>query len=245
MLADVRGSDYIHLTNRHEISIVMKKIVATLSALCFLPLGYAGNTGSFVPSINPFVSLQGAYNWHSIVGLPINNVPPHHTNQPWGGRAAFGITINRTQHISLSNEVGWSYYGKTTINAPERYINISTMNGVDLLVGILYRQNKAEWFAKAGALLQNLYTDHSSLNIRNKIDHTKITLTLKNKETQILPEIMVGGMYKINNHIGVSLAYMQAFGSTYVVQISGDGTINKNVQNPTVHAVLFGLRYTI
>ena len=223
----------------------MKKIITAVFMSTIVSTFYASDTGTFTSSLKPFISLEGAYNWRSIDGALIRDTSPIHTNQPWGGRAALGVAISLTKNVGLTNEFGWNYFGKTTINEPKRYINISTLDGVDLLVGILYKWNKTEWFVKGGGLAQNIHTNHTTLNYtvhdREITPYTK----LKNTETQMMPEIKIGGIYNINKHLGISLSCMQAFGSTFVVSISADGTINKNFRNPTSKAILAGLRYTI
>ena len=224
----------------------MNKIILFLPALILLSTSYAGNdAGTFKSHLKPFVGLEGSYNKSAINGEIINNNAPNRNNQPWGGRAAVGTTITLSKNISFSNEVGWSYFGKTTISDPKRYINTNTINGVDLLLGLIYKWNKTALIAKTGGLVENQYITHSTFNYSVNGKQISASSTLKNTKIQLLPVFKIGGIYNINEHLGVSLAYMQTFGSKFIVKINGDGTINQNYRNPTTQAALLGLCYTI
>ncbi len=217
----------------------------TLS-ICLIPVGQAGTVGdaqTHTAGITPFVGIEGSYNWVDYKKGSIADSESNLNNEPWGGRVSAGFTVPYSERISFSNEIAWGYYGEQT--KTDKSNNFSSNNklyGFDLLVGINYRYYQTDWFIKAGALALNRSTNRSVSN-----DTVDINLALS--KTEVLPEIKVGGLYEVTDHVGVSLAYMHAFGAqheltTYASE-STPLTIHGNIRNPSIDAILLGLRYTI
>jgi len=233
----------------------MKKYVA-ISGLIFLLVSsaYAGGMEPVArsPILYTFVGAEGGYTWNDINGIKINTLDS-------GGDSYFdaGVTSSRNaggsarvyaglmrliyrDALYFSGEVGWGYYGKTTLtlhyitdNPNSSNLNGSTLtdtfNGFDALIGLVYNQPRYDLFLKAGALLQNsnlnghLIVNQPPNPNNNSFSYTNVGVKLTLPQT--LPEIKVGGAYHVNENISVSATYAHAFG--YATQVNV-GALNCN-----------------
>lgn len=234
----------------------MKKIaIITIMALTHLSTGHAGSMEnvSVQPFSVPYASVEGSCTWSQIDGLTLNMNPPGMHKQLFGGRLAAGIVRSYSSHLRLNAEFGGGYYGSTKVVIPASgWRNQHTIDGYDLLFGALYKVNSFDLFGQIGAMVQNNRSNRDQ-NYAMEIPGGLVSglTTSKYSYTQVLPEIKLGGIYSINNNWGISLAYMHAFGSSMegkialyatpsVVTINGE----KDIQNPTLNAVMLGLRYS-
>lgn len=246
----------------------MKKIF-TITSICALSWqAHAGMMGDVTKDaassrFTPFISGEAAATWHTIQASTVFGSSPSLSKQHWGGRGAVGLTRQYSLHWSASVEAGWGYYGHVTSNqsgsttdgrASTSGTTNSDLYGFDLLAGILYQVNQYDLFFKAGAMAENRYYNGqvSTTITTNGVSSTN-TLNLTNVQTNVFPEIKIGGIYHINNHVGVTLAYMGVFGNNSLnSQTSGtfpNGTTMTNLnlsasfQNPSLNSVMFGLTY--
>lgn len=236
----------------------MKKItfLCSILACSYLSVASAGSMSAPEPlSLNhPYVAGEASYTWQQIDTPRINGVSPSMSKQPWGFRLSGGLLRFYTDKLGFSAELGGGYYGGRSGSAPL----ISTtakikIDGYDALLGVLYRLEHLDLFAKFGFMMQN-----------NRFNYTKGDLAqtlpgagIFGSESQrllwsgTLPEIRVGGIYNVLDNVGVTLTYMHAFGSTMertanVTPIPDTGInrfTSQNAQNPTLDSILLGLRY--
>ena len=234
---------------------MIKNIPLLFLLAAFFSVAHAGDMGQTqrMPGLSPFLSGEGGYNWRTINGATIEGLAPRISNEPWGGRVAAGFMFHYFDNLRFSNEIGWGYYGATdTTTDIGGFSSRSNIDGIDLLVGALYRWKKTDLFVKVGALVEN--------NRKTKAAREGTFLVntegLSFNQTQVLPEIKVGGIYNVAERVGLSVSYMHAFGSDVGltarrVIVSRERPValavdmNGNFQNPSVDAVLFGVFYYI
>lgn len=216
------------------------------------------------PTVVPFVSLEGSASWtttkdisivetSSNTGLSIPN-----NLSPWGGRLAAGLGYQHREHINFIAEAGWNYFGSASdLSTGVQGVKINTtLSGVDFLVGAVYKKNKIGWFGEVGALLQRAaYSTSSSDVLLSDIAGNLVNYTgsIAGTLIDVLPEIKVGAVYAVNPALGISLAYMHAFGGNPKAQesltpVSGDQpailNLTLDARNPSINAVLLGLHYS-
>lgn len=237
----------------------MKKIfIATLvSGLISSSMCHAGAMGpaSTQGMSNIFFGgIEGSYTWNQTDPFTFNSRVTSQTNQNWGGRLSLGVAHPVSDNLRFSAELGGGYYGSTTLSAPLFDSSCrGTLDGYDLLVGAIYKLDRLDVFGNVGFMsLNNRIDEKTNLTLLVPGGFTTGFTETRYNQTQTLPEIKVGGIYNLNDRLGVSLSYMHLFGtkvsnvSTETASAAGitqNWTIN--VQNPTLDSVLLGLRYSI
>jgi len=243
-------------------------LCAALSLCCNLV--FAGDMGREIeeyeatsPSkIAPFVSIEGGYAWNTLKGFDLNviNVGSVLTNQKttgWTGRAAAGLSIPTGEAISLTSEMAWGYYGRTSF--PLRFVGPgvgpvalnsvsakTTLYGFDLLAGIYYVTPYWDVFLKGGAIVENAKFSASanlaSLSAGRILGTSSINLI----HTQVLPEIKLGGSYHFNEVFSIFAAWTHAFGSptsTTATFAQSLTEVSSNLNAPSFDAVTIGLQF--
>lgn len=233
----------------------MDKLIKIGVVLACVTSAQAGGMGDVAPcnKVVKFISGEAGYNWIPFNGVNINGFRSTNTNQGWGGRLGAGLMQDYRDNFGFSGEMGYGYYGKVNIRFPNNVQRGSFyLDGLDLLAGAYYAYKQVDIFFKAGAMVQNRRssgTQNNALDVNGSV----VTGTRKGNinNSQVLPEIKVGGLYNYNDLVSLSLSYMRVFGST----ISGSSnksftaspaslTSNTSVhlQNPTINAIMFGLQ---
>ncbi len=244
----------------------MKKItiLSLISALSYGSFASAGGMGgAATPCCSPFIALEGGYSWNKIGGYDFAIIGANSTvtsitkNTAGTGRLAAGMVSMIDDQWGFTGELGWGYYGRTTLNRDTSGITTAladlslshTLTGFDALVGVLWTQSCFNLSLKAGALIQNNYS--KSIGTFDPLGLPIIdALEVKSNSTAVLPEIKFGAGYSFNPNWAITVAYMYAyFGSpktTGALDINTlRATLNINTQNPTVSAALVGVQYTI
>lgn len=247
-----------------------KNLIIMACAILFSTAVYAGNNCrpiGFSPCQLYFVELESGYSWNTLKDIDINiigaeDVHASASKNGWSGRIALGLGKQVCAPFYITSEIGWGYYGDSILlikatgplvgapGAPDfNGIRLkSTQDGFDILAGVLYNQPCYELFLKAGALIQNsqldLDADISAVTTGNMQGNVSIGLN----QTQVLPEVKIGGVYHVNCNLGVLVDWTYAFGSNTRIQANIDpnnplGTINMNLKNPSLNTVMVGLQY--
>lgn len=224
----------------------MKKIIITLSTCVLLNSGYAGTVGdvhTVSQSITPFGSAEGSATWIATDSSNFYGQKPALSLQHWGGRLAVGALFPHNEHIKFSSEMGWGSYGTVksinNVTAPSIYKRMDCdIYGFDLLVGALYSYQQFDAFFKVGAMAENR-------NYTGVLISGPTTLTQKNLQTNVNPEIKVGGIYNVNDQLGVTLAYMRVFGNNNTEASFTSNVSSSSLKNPTLDSVMFGLTYKL
>jgi hypothetical protein len=240
----------------------MKKItlISLISAISYG--SFAGGMGDASSSLSTFMSLEGGYTWNKIDGYDFTvdgvetaGLSSVKDNNNYTGRLAVGIISMIDDDFGATAELGWGYYGRTTLS-PEpttvaplvtgTYSSKYTLSGFDALLGVAYVQPYYSLSFKAGALIQNMQnTTTSSFALFNNVD----SMTTKNNNTAVLPEIKLGASYNINPNWAITGAYIFALGGTTDTtgnynSGTGNFTLNTDNQNPTINSLLIGVQYT-
>lgn len=245
----------------------MKKItlLSLFSALSITALSHAGamggcNSSSYCGSA--FFALEGGYTWNMIDGYNFTGVNGNITsiedNQGYTGRIAAGVMSAIDDQFAVTGEVGWGYYGRTNLtprfvgaipNIPGTLNITDTITGFDTLLGVAYTQPSFSLFLKGGALFQNMLTK-TNANISPLGLPIVNTINSETNNTEVLPEIKLGGAFNFNENWAITAAYLLAIGSS--PKLTGDFNVNTgrigvnvNTQNPTINSVLFGVQYTV
>ena len=249
----------------------MKKTALSLGlvAIALSSVANAGTMGPVqmsAPPVVPFIGLEGAYTWAHDNGFDFNIFNTLRLNSTqdrngWGGRLSAGLIHQLTDVWAVSSELGYGYYGKTTFHPhltsdggiPESVVtgvgNVgvkTTQDGFDALAGIMYTQPSYDLFFKAGALVQN---NRSTINSDLPSATPAVgSFLYKSNQTQVLPEIKLGGAYHVTEQLSITAAWAHAFGSTpkataTVVPANLQTTVNVNTQNPSMDSALVGLQY--
>ena len=241
----------------------MKKItlISLISALSCSALVHAGGMGEQTCGTGStcnagFVSLEGGYSVSSIgnYNFTITGVPSSFSSvkktQHYAGRLAAGMITMMDEQWGMTGELGWGYYGRTTLNpnlvlAGFDFTMKHTITGFDALIGLAFVQPSYSISLKAGAMIQNLQVQTTS-------NFSAFDLPLfednKTNQTAALPEIKLGAAYNFDNNWSLTAAYLVAFGSSPKTTGNYDGidrlTFNSNNLNPTINALLLGIQYT-
>jgi hypothetical protein len=246
----------------------MKKGILSISLMGLLAgTASAGTMGdaSFVNKdyFVPFVMGEGTVTWNSTKSVTIFGNQPSISKQLWGGRGAVGVVHTSISRFGYTTEMGWGYYGSTSSRnsgssaaGSLAITNDSYLYGFDLLAGLTYDFAPLQVYLKAGAMAENRHTKaYAQFGNTNPINGTNYLSTnqLRSTATNVLPEIKVGGLYAINEHLGLSLAYMHVFGNdNFAATVNGSfaspGAASgissvANAQNPSLNSILFGLVY--
>lgn len=238
----------------------VSKVVGSLGMMAiFACAAQAGTMGPVAVNhaITPFVS--GEVSWtafdfdflHSTVAAISSN------SDSWGGRVAGGLMYSYTHDVSFTAESGWAYLGKknqTKSNASST--GSVSLDGADLLVGVLYQPNNFGVFLKGGSFFENARYKFQS----NKVSTLMIngaSVAVNNgyngnlNQSYVLPEIKVGGIYEMANW-GLSIAYTHAFGiNNPQLDFSASSPANNvidfsastNLKGVEVNSVLLGAYY--
>lgn len=235
----------------------LKTAIFSITAFATAATPYAGTMGSAPPSLaRPYIAGEATYTWRQIDAPNINSFTSTLSNQPWGFRVSAGLLRLYTEKLGLTAELGGGYYGKTSISSPisASMGNIS-VNGFDVLVGLLYKLEYLDVFGEIGFMGENTRSDFTRYNLVQLLNGNLIRGRTRTRipTTELLPELRVGGIYNLRNNLGVTLAYMHTFGSTMKYEIKSktglatgiDKLSDVNVRNPTLNSILLGLRYYI
>ena len=256
-----------------------KIFASLLLSACGSSALYAGEMGAVDGGVNPayvpFVSGEASYTWPKIGQFSGNekglrNITSVADTKGWGGRVAVGLLHAMTERFSYSGEMGWGYYGNTTItprfhatsgllvSAPRRALSLGIDEyGFDLLAGILYTQPKYDLFFKAGALLMNTNARvsvdfHDILQNSSRANNFVEGAQIKREAYMpaVLPEIKLGGAYHLNQHWSANVAWMHAFGGDLSMSASmlsfspiNIGNVTWDMHQPSLNTVMFGLEY--
>ena len=233
------------------------RIKSILVSCSLFANAYAGGMGPVSSDVNanitPLVIAEGAYSWNSMYPGQINGIQSTRNSSHWGGRVAGGFALQRTDNIRFSGEVGWGSYGHNVFPVTDGETASYYFYGFDMLLGTIYSYQKLDFFAKVGAMNENLqatvntnlskfysgglYSGHEGRSFTN---------------SAILPEIKIGGEYNFYNNLALSLAYMYVFGSNQSIisnNVASPSAISINQefrgQAPTFNSLMLGLRYYI
>ena len=235
----------------------MKLLVSVL--FCSLCANvYAGEMGPVstteYSTILPFVTLEGDYAWNSMYPGVINGIQSVKKNSPWGGRAAGGFALKRTENLFFSGEAGWGAYGHNNLLTTSGESASYYFYGFDLLLGATYFYQQFDVFAKAGAMIETLRgISNTTLGEYDPGSILSGYVSESSSQTTALPEVKIGGEYNFNSQLAVSLAYMYVFGSNQKLFVdnkvtSGQGLARNQqlrFQGPSLNSIMLGLRYYI
>lgn len=243
----------------------MKKIITLIplfSALSCSSVVFAGGMGGS-QCCSGFMSLEGGYTWTSISGYEFtldglgNTFSSVVSKQGYSARIGGGVINMIDDDFGVTGEVGWGYYGKTTLNSPEAGIILPvstslsmshTLSGFDALIGVAFMQPYYTLSFKAGALIQNMQTKTAAF-IAPIAFPVFDSLNIKTNQTAVLPEIKVGAAYNFNENWALTAAFMFALGAKNKTTGEFDvntfrGSLNVNNQNPSMGTGLLGIQYT-
>lgn len=225
-----------------------------LFSMLFLTFG--ANAGQMGPAHTesltiPFVSIEGSYTWPTFKTQLINGVSVDNSIQGWGGRAAGGLVHTFSNNWGVSGEIGWGDYARVSQNLVPASAVSMTIYGFDILAGALYQYNRFDFFAKAGAMLEDVRTTSSQNTALTNLTETVLgDKIVSSSSTNVIPELKVGGEYNFTDQLALSLAYMYAFGypvSTVINQsLSGSVLTNHSTVYDipaSLSTIQLGLRY--
>jgi hypothetical protein len=235
-------------------SIVKITKTAISAAFLSLSIAHAGDMGGSPLSVfKPYFGAEASYNWIAIDKPSINSILGSSSAQNWGGRLYAGFLRHHTEKLGFTGELGGGYYGDQSINLPQlSSTQRNSVVGYDVLVGALYKFKKFDVFGKVGFMVENFRTRTKEQNLKLiEGDFFTGSYDVRSTNTQVLPEIRVGGIYNLRDDLGLTLSYMHAFGSTPSIsgsmsssQAAGiNQTAVANLQNPSLDSVLLGLIY--
>lgn len=241
-------------------------ICAAIGCSLGLNVASAGSMGDdFMMSheIKPFASVEAFPVWINAGSIGYtqnitNTVQKGSSNfTSAGARLMGGFAYPYTSRVDLTMEAGWNYFGHYSnstsgTSSPGSHYSLS-LNGPDLLVGVGYKFNQYELFLKAGTLFERLGYSFRTLKpleyTYNGASYTT-NLSVKSNILDFLPEIKVGGLYNVNAHWGVSLAYMHAFGDAPRFDMSSITTVTPgrvnlayDLKGPSLNSLMLGARY--
>jgi len=247
----------------------MKKIpvLSLIAALSCGSVAYAGTMGPVENTsccLSSFLALEGGYSWNQIDGYNYSltgisgRLYSRESNNGFTGRLSAGIVRTIDEIFSLSTEIGYGYYGRTTLNPvtsglatplPGMLHIRHTLSGFDALAGIAYTDPNYSVYLKAGALVQNMT---SKVNA----DFTPLGLPLvavfsnSTNHTAVLPELKVGASYNVLPNWALTASYLHAFGASPKESgnfnvLTGNASFYSNTRNSSIDAVLLGVQYSI
>ena len=233
------------------------KSLITLSLFSLFTKVYAGSMGPASTDmgslIKPFVSVEGAYIWNAMYAGAINGFQSNRNNDPWGGRAAGGFALQRTENLRYSTEVGWGSYGNNRFSTIAGESASYYFYGFDVLLGAVYSYGPVDFFAKAGAMIETLRGQAKS-NLGEYYPGGLYSGQIQefSSQTTALPELKVGAEYNFNKDLSLSLAYMYAFGNDSSLRIDNNASaggikLNQQLhfQGPSFNSIMLGMRYYI
>lgn len=241
----------------------MRKIkIIAAAVLVNASIAHAGSMGPVVdtqPMFVPYLTGEASYTWPDVNGFRVDGISSTSTNQGWGGRLGAGIVHPYTDTLGFTAEIGGGYYGNKKLSIANGAgavvaTNKGSISGYDVLVGALYKLERFDIFGQMGFMVQNVEAStYQNINLLAPGGFLKGQVNAKAGSTQALPELKVGGVYNFTNNWGLTAAYMHVFGSTpsfnanvTATQAAGITTnATVNTLNPSLDAVMFGLRYSI
>lgn len=235
----------------------MHKVLFKVNLLMlFSSLTVAGDMGelSNVNKTTPFIIGEASINYIAYQPEIFNNISASQISNIWGGRFGAGLTRQYRGQFSLTSELGYGYYGRVRtsfINSVNN--NYYAIDGLDALVGFVYRLKDLDMFFKAGAVIENRRVKGSlDLYEAYQSDTISGSQNYNSNFTQVLPALKTGGMYNFNANYAITLAYMHIFGSntSTVTNVSAQSSPleivsynNIHSQNPTIDSIFFGIQY--
>ena len=241
----------------------MKKIalISLVSALSCTSFVYAGEMGGASNCCSPFVSLEGGYTLNKINGYEYTTTPVTTTiesvkkSNHYTARLAAGMINMIDEDFGVTGELGWGYYGRTTLTPPvglaitipaalsDRY----TLTGFDVLVGGAFVQPNYSLSLKVGAMIQNMQQNDSAYS-SGIVSISSIST--KTNETAVLPELKLGAAYNIDSNWGITGSYLFAYGATTATTINYNTALAQyaltvDTQNPMTNTLLLGIQYTV
>jgi hypothetical protein len=239
-----------------NITKVTASIIST-AALFSASIAYAGDMGSkLAPLSVPYVGGEVSASWIQKNAPHVNGVTANISEQNWGGRLSAGMLRFHTEKLALMGEIGGGYYGSRSVTIPQLSASSKLeVDGYDVLVGALYKLKHVDVFGQVGFMIENarMSLTKQDLNKLAQGDFIHGSSSVRFNTTQVLPEVRAGGVYNVRDDLGVTLAYMHAFGSTpdfsgvkTATRADGINTVvSAKLQNPSLNAVLLGLHYYI
>lgn len=244
----------------------MKKItlLGLFSAMFYGSIAQAGDMGGSDFCCTAFFAAEGGYTWNSIDGYNFDLVGvgtslfinSQKSRQQYTGRLAAGMLNLVDDQIGITGELGWGYYGRTTLSpvigtyhlVPYSLSTQYTVSGFDALLGVAWIQSYFNLSFKAGALFQNMQTDEIATT--PLFNDSIGTISTKSNSTAVLPAIKLGAAYNFDSNWSITAAYLLAIGgtpkTTGVLDVdTGRAVLNVNNQNPTMNSFLFGVQYTV
>ncbi|GEM_PF-3188295 len=239
-----------------------KSMIVCVTLGCSLSMansnaGTMGDVSLVDHNIKPFVSVEGFPVWINAGSAEYikdsTTQLSKHDFVSGGARFAGGFAYPHTPNINFTFDAAWNYFGRSSNSNSDADSRV-TFSGPDLLLGATYKiKDKYELFAKFGVLFERLgYSFNSKTPLNYSFDGANYVTNLSMKSTVLdfLPELKVGGVYNLNTHWGVSLAYMHAFGDTpnfvltdITTTTPGQLNIDSNFKGPSLNSVLVGARY--
>lgn len=235
-------------------------LIPLISALTCTSLAYGGAMGdSGMSSFAGFMALEGGYTITTIdnydftvsgVGLNFASIKKA---QHYTGRLAAGIQNMMDDQTAITSELGWGYYGRTTLNPPNvdfgEFTLQHTVTGFDALIGLAYIQPNFSLSLKGGALIQNLTRKTTATaNFAGIGLLGTDTFISKTNQTAALPEIKLGAAYNFDSNWALTASYMFALGArnrtTGSINADDSVTFTSNNLNPTLNSLLLGVQFT-
>lgn len=238
-------------------SVVICAVIGCSLGLNVASAGSMGDDFMMSHEIKPFASVEAFPVWINAGSLSVTKTgilsqkaTSNYTSA--GARLAGGFAYPYTSRLDLTMEAGWNYFGHYSNSTSDSDYSLA-LNGPDLLVGVSYKVNQYELFLKAGTLFERLsYSFRTTKPIFYTFDSTSYSTNLwaKSNILDFLPEIKVGGLYNVNAHWGVSLAYMHAFGdaprfNSSQITTSTPQQVNLayDLKGASLNSLMAGVRY--
>lgn len=239
----------------------MKKIFmkALIPASLITTLAYAGGPEVEPPhaTVIPYIDLMGGGAWRDIetpnIASPAVDGPvsfaynAYKIFSNWGARAAVGMMFPYKPVLNITSEIGWGYYGQSTINTlgslavrnnfgnavfvtDLHHVTFNTW-GFDALMGANYNiYPNIDLFGKVGALIENVREVNQEVIRTGTVLSATPTVIFANtntpNRTQALPEVVAGVEYMFTDWIGITVSYLHAFGGASSPLPSGSIRVN-------------------
>lgn len=233
----------------------MKKVIVAASLGLSSLIAHSGTMGPVNDMHTvPYFAGEALYAWNGIQGSVLDNNRAVLTKNGWGGRLSGGVVYPFTPQIGLNAEFGGGYYGNIKSNLSPRGVTANTnIIGYDFLIGGTYHASMVDLYVDIGAMAQNMEYG-VTINNGQRIPGGLITGVeqINLSQTQMLPEIKVGGIYNVVPNLGLTLSYTHVFGHNVNSSTTTSATVvppsiklagNIEQRNPTLDVILFGLRY--
>ncbi|MDA9271937.1 hypothetical protein N9Q05_00955, partial [bacterium] len=197
---------------------------------------------------------EALYAWNGLQGSVVNGHRAVLSKNGWGGRLSGGVVYPYTQQFGLNAEFGGGYYGHINSNLAVEGVTSSTnIIGYDLLIGGTYHASLLDLYFNFGAMAQNMEYG-ITVDKGKRVPGGLVSGVNQShlSQTQLLPEIKVGGVYTVAQNLGATLSYTHVFGHTVNSNSINDATSvppaifasgRAEQRNPSIDAILFGLRY--